>query len=189
MEEFVEVEPEALQEARTLPWKLLEIQRELKAPKNRHNEFGDYNSRSKEDILEAVKPLAHERGCYVICDDDVVLVADKWIYVKVKASLVDADTGESLSATAWAREPESKARMDSSQVTGSASSYAGKRALGNLFALDDTADSDQVNKGHDVPDGPFNASCTACGGAWMLTREQFESFVCPQCGNRHAKVV
>lgn len=37
--------------------KLMNIQQELKAPKGQHNEFGNYNYRSCEDIQEAVKPL------------------------------------------------------------------------------------------------------------------------------------
>ena len=101
-----------------------------------------------------------------------------------------AETGERISARAYAREPESKPKMDSSQTTGSASSYAGKRALGNLFAIDDTADADQIEQGKQAPkEGPFDAKCSACGAVWSLTKEQFESFTCPQCGNKHAKVL
>ena len=37
--------------------KLVNIQSELKAPKNQFNSFGKYKYRSAEDILEAVKPL------------------------------------------------------------------------------------------------------------------------------------
>ena len=40
--------------------KLLNIQSELKAPKNQHNNFGNYDYRSCEDILETVKPLCKE---------------------------------------------------------------------------------------------------------------------------------
>lgn len=36
---------------------LLQIQAELKAPKNQHNSYGNYDYRSAEDILQAVKPL------------------------------------------------------------------------------------------------------------------------------------
>ena len=36
--------------------KLIAIQSKLKAPKNQRNNFGKYNYRSCEDILEAVKP-------------------------------------------------------------------------------------------------------------------------------------
>ena len=49
------------------------------------------------------------------------------------------------SAVAYAREEESKKGMDSSQLTGSTSSYARKYALNGLFAIDDTKDSDTTN--------------------------------------------
>jgi len=168
--------------------KLLEIQRDLKVEKGRWNDFGGFYSRSKEDILEAVKPLAHEKGCVVLCNDEVSYVADKWVYVVATAKLVDAETGDSVEAHGLAREPESKPKMDSSQTTGSASSYAGKRALGNLFALDDTADSDQLpNK---EPQGwPCIGECTACGTKYTFDNEiQFDNSQC-QCGNRQFRRV
>ena len=37
--------------------KLINIQKDLKAPKSQYNAFGKYNYRNCEDILEAVKPL------------------------------------------------------------------------------------------------------------------------------------
>ena len=167
--------------------KLLEIQRDLKVEKKRWNSFGGFFSRSKEDILEAIKPLAHERGCVVICNDEAILVTDKcekcpWVYIKATAMLIDEETGETVSADGLAREPESKPKMDSSQTTGSASSYAGKRALGNLFAIDDTADSDQMPE--QQPEGPFDADCTACGQRWMFANaDQMAQSACT-CGNR-----
>ena len=167
--------------------KLLEIQRELKVEKGRYNDFGGFFSRSKEDILEAVKPLAHERGCVVLCDDEPVMVCDKWVYIKAIAMLLDAETGNSVSAQGYAREPESKPKMDSSQTTGSASSYAGKRALGNLFALDDTADADQ--QPHAETGWPAIGECTACGQRYSFDNQaMFENSQC-QCGNRQFRRV
>ena len=40
--------------------RLLEIQQKLKAPKAQFNDYGGYQYRSCEDILEAVKPLLYE---------------------------------------------------------------------------------------------------------------------------------
>ena len=37
--------------------KLMNIQKELKAPNSQYNSFGKYKYRSCEDILESVKPL------------------------------------------------------------------------------------------------------------------------------------
>ena len=50
---------------------LAQVQKELKAPKNQRNTFGNYNYRSCEDILEAVKPLLPE-GTVVIIKDEVI---------------------------------------------------------------------------------------------------------------------
>lgn len=153
--------------AGTIPiWqKLLEIQRDLKVEKGQWNSFGKYKFRSKEDILEAAKPLCHDRGLALMCDDEVIEVGG-WKYIRSVASVTDVVTRETVSARGLAREDETKKGMDGSQITGTASSYAGKRALGNLFALDDTKDSDaptQPAEKQPPAQGPFTARCKACG--------------------------
>ena len=117
-----------------------EIQHRLKAPKNQTNKFGGYNYRSAEDILEAVKPLAHEVGATVNCSDEVLMVGDRF-YVVATAILTTYD-GEQVAVQGWAREQDERKGMDASQVTGSASSYARKYALSGLFAIDDEKDAD-----------------------------------------------
>ena len=119
---------------------LIEIQKELKAPKNQRNNFGKYNYRSCEDILEAVKPLAHKNGCVVLLHDTVKIIGDR-IYVCATATLHKNDE-EGVSVDAWSREPEIQKGMNEAQITGSASSYARKYALNGLFAIDDTKDAD-----------------------------------------------
>ena len=47
--------------------------------------------------------------------------------------------------------------MDSSQITGSASSYARKYALNGLFAIDDTKDSDYTNQFGKEPQPEYQA--------------------------------
>jgi hypothetical protein len=121
---------------------LIAIQSELKAPKNQWNDFGKYNYRSAEDILEAVKPLLKKHECHLTISDEMVVLGDRY-YVKATATL--AKEGESISTTAYAREEESKKGMDSSQITGSTSSYARKYALNGLFCIDDTKDPDYTN--------------------------------------------
>ena len=127
--------------------KLLNIQRDLKAPKSQYNSFGKYNYRNCEDILEAVKPLcAREKACLTL-SDEVVQVGDRY-YVRANASLYDCKTGELIqSVKAYAREESEKKGMDGSQVTGAASSYARKYALNGLFDIDDTKDADSDEKG------------------------------------------
>lgn len=119
---------------------LIQIQQRLKAPKKNKNTFGGYNYRSCEDILEAAKPICHELNCLINICDEIVEVGGR-IYVKATASIYNAD-GQCFSATAYAREEETKKGMDAAQITGSASSYARKYALNGLLAIDDTKDAD-----------------------------------------------
>lgn len=125
--------------------KLLEIQVELKAPKNQYNSFGNYSYRSCEDILEAVKPLCQKHGCVLTLTDTVKQVGDRY-YIEATAILFDVETAEMISSTASAREPQTKKGSDESQITGAASSYARKYALNGLFDIDDTKDADTEEK-------------------------------------------
>lgn len=122
--------------------KLIEVQKELKAPKNQRNSFGNYNYRSCEDILEALKPVLSEHGATVFISDKPVVKENLFSYIEATATFVDTESGDSVSVTAYAREAETKKGMDPSQITGSASSYARKYALNGLFLIDDTRDSD-----------------------------------------------
>lgn len=122
--------------------KLIEVQKELKAPKNQRNSFGNYNYRSCEDILEALKPVLSEHGATVFISDKPVVKENIWSYIEATATFVDTESGDSVSVTAYAREAEMKKGMDVSQITGSASSYARKYALNGLFLIDDTKDAD-----------------------------------------------
>jgi hypothetical protein len=129
--------------------KLLAIQAELKAPKGQYNNFGKYKYRSCEDIVEAVKPLALKHGCVLTLSDEIVLIGDRY-YLKTTATL--ADNENNISVHSFAREEAEKKGMDSSQITGAASSYARKYALNGLFAIDDTKDADSTNKGDEEPE-------------------------------------
>ena len=122
--------------------KLIKVQQELKAPKNQRNTFGNYNYRSAEDILEALKPVLAAHDATVFISDKVVVKENSWAYIEATATFVDIETGESISTTAFAREAENKKGMDASQITGSASSYARKYALNGLFLIDDAVDPD-----------------------------------------------
>lgn len=116
------------------------IQSRLQAPKNQRNNFGGYNYRSCEDILEAVKPLLAELHCTLTLADDIVYLGNRF-YVKATATL-RSETGTERSTSAYAREEDTKKGMDAAQITGSASSYARKYALNGLFCIDDNKDPD-----------------------------------------------
>lgn len=129
----------------TLKEKLMNIQAELKAPKNLKNTFGGYNYRNAESILEALKPLLVKYKATVTITDTIEAIGDR-IYVMAIASIFNAEKTEAedypISTTAYAREADSKKGMDDAQVTGATSSYARKYALNGLFLLDDTKDVD-----------------------------------------------
>ena len=119
--------------------KLMRIQAKLKAPKGQRNTFGNYNYRSCEDILEAVKPLLAEEGCALTLSDEIELIGDRY-YIKATATL--KSDKEEIQVSAYAREEQAKKGMDSAQVTGATSSYARKYALNGLFCIDDNKDPD-----------------------------------------------
>ena len=147
----------------TLVEKLNKIQVELNAPKNLYNSFGKYNYRNLEGIFIGLKPLLKETGCIVYVSDDMVDVGGR-IYVKATATISYGQ--ESVSATAYAREDDSKKGMDLSQLTGSCSSYARKYAMNGLFAIDDTVDADGMdnsNKATVKPSKPLNTVKTNDG--------------------------
>ena len=123
---------------------LTKIQNELKAPKNQYNSFGKYKYRNAEDIESALKPLLAKYGAQLTFDEDYREV-DGRIYAVEIAHYKDSE--QEIIAKGWAREAERKKGMDESQVSGATSSYATKYALGKLFLIDDTKDSDSTNNG------------------------------------------
>ncbi len=122
--------------------KLKVVQTKLNAPKNRTNTFGKYKYRSCEDILEAVKPLLAEVNASITLCDQIVNVGDRY-YVEASAYFHDCDDPDKfIGVDAYAREDDGRPGMDPAQVTGSASSYARKYALGALLLIDDQKDPD-----------------------------------------------
>jgi len=122
--------------------KLNRVQAQLKAPKGQFNSFGNFKYRSLEDIVEGVKPLLTQHGLSLTLSDTVRLIGDRF-YIEAIATLVNVERpDEKIITTAMARESADKKGMDSSQITGSASSYARKYCLNGLFNIDDTKDAD-----------------------------------------------
>ena len=124
--------------------KLIEIQQELKAPKNQYNSFGKYKYRSLEDILEAVKPLLKKHKLTLKLSDSVIETGS-FTYINAIAILSDEKNTVEVAAQAGI---EKAGGMQLAQAFGSASSYARKYALNGLFLIDDTKDADATNK-HD----------------------------------------
>jgi hypothetical protein len=126
----------------TINEKLATIQTKFKSKKSRFNSFGKYNFRSAEDILEATKPFLLELGVSVVINEHLVEIAGLPVLAS-KAVISDGKT--EMSATAIVGVDLNQKGMNVPQQFGSASSYAKKYALGNLFLIDDTADSDATN--------------------------------------------
>ena len=130
----------------TLQQKLAQIQTELKAKKSRFNSFGKYYFRSAEDILESIKPFLLKYNVTVTVDEKFIGtdVPDGVPVLKSTATLHD-EKGMTLSTSAIVGVDLMQKGMQTPQQFGSASSYGKKYALGNLFLIDDTQDSDAIN--------------------------------------------
>lgn len=126
--------------------KMMHVQVELDAPKSQYNSFGKYAYRNAEDIKQALKPLQVKYGFYMEYKT-AIKVEEGVRYVEVTAYFADCDSDAKLSSNAYAKEPASKKGMSEEQVTGSASSYATKYALSNLFSIDDAEDADNFANG------------------------------------------
>jgi len=122
--------------------KLAQIQTRFKSKKSRFNSFGKYNYRSAEDILEATKPFLVELGVTVTIQEEFI---DNPVVPMMESTAVLSDGKDAIHAKAIVGIDLNQKGMNVPQQFGSASSYAKKYALGNLFLIDDTADSDATN--------------------------------------------
>tara|TARA_R110000803_G_scaffold79304_8_gene144914 strand:- start:4370 stop:4972 length:603 start_codon:yes stop_codon:yes gene_type:complete len=121
---------------------LIAVQSELKAPKNQRNNFGKYNYRSAEDILEAVKPLLSANGLSMTISDSVQELSGM---VVITSTATITDGTDSVSSSAQAGVDPNRKGMDIAQSFGSSSSYSRKYAMNGLLLIDDTKDADATN--------------------------------------------
>lgn len=139
--------------------KLSELQSRIIAPKGEYNKHGNFYYRSKENILQATKPICKSLGLVLYLRDDVIYLPGEEIitapglsevaqagrfYVISVAVLACTETGEKIEVPCLAREPFYLKGMSPAQTTGASSSYAGKYALQNLLGLDDNDEPDMV---------------------------------------------
>ena len=135
----------------TLQQKLAQVQTEFKSKKSRFNSFGKYYFRSAEDILEAIKPFLLKYGVTVTVNEKLLTEGPVPI-IETTAAIHD-EKGMRLKAKAVVGVDLMQKGMQTPQQFGSASSYGKKYALGNLFLIDDTQDSDAVNDHGKTMDG------------------------------------
>lgn len=162
--------------------RMVMLQNDLKAPKNAFNKFGGYKYRQAEDILEALKPLCLKYSIFIFLTDKVLsaenfeydgpiqIGRDKSIKVSNKGNEHIVSTVKAIDmlrpeedmsfriieASGVAHVDYHSAGMSHPQRTGSACTYAVKRALGNLLLLDDTRDDDATST-HGKPKGLSSA--------------------------------
>jgi len=127
----------------TINEKLATIQTRFKSKKSRFNSFGKYYFRSAEDILEATKPFLLELGVTVTLQENLV-ASEPMPILESMATISDGE--HEMNATALVGVDLNQKGMQTPQQFGTASSYGKKYALGNLFLIDDTQDSDAINK-------------------------------------------
>jgi len=128
--------------------KLATIQTKFKSKKSRYNSFGKYNFRSAEDILEATKPYLLELGVSVTINEEIISF-DPFPIMNSQATISDGENA--IHANAIVGIDLNQKGMQMPQKFGGASSYGKKYALGNLFLIDDTADSDATNSHGKAP--------------------------------------
>ena len=126
----------------TIYEKLSQIQTKFKSKKSRFNSFGKYYFRSAEDILEATKPFLLELGVTVTVNEELI-ATEPMPVIQTTATITDGEG--TITATSVVGVDLNQKGMQAPQQFGSASSYAKKYALGNLFLIDDTKDSDATN--------------------------------------------
>jgi len=127
----------------TIYEKLSKIQTRFKSKKSRFNSFGKYYFRSAEDILEATKPFLKELNVTVTINEELIST-EPIPTIQTTATLHD-EKGMTIEAVAIVGVDLNQKGMQTPQQFGSASSYGKKYALGNLFLIDDTQDSDATN--------------------------------------------
>lgn len=153
-----------MEEKKTLEQRLAAVQFELKAPKDKKAESNSgkvaFKFRNAEQILSAVKPLLQDNGLLLVLTESYQLI-DGHIVVRISAEVSPTEGGEHYQAWGSAIVDLGARGMAPGQAWGSASSYAKKYALQNLFLIDDSDDD---------PDNRDNSDSKPA-----LSKERFEA--------------
>lgn len=163
---MTEADVSGVSEAMIFHHNFVDVQQSFKSTKNKRNDFGNYQYRNVEAMLQDLKPLLKPYNFSVSFDDEVILIGERY-YVKATAFITDGFNTKA--ASAYAREDEHKKGMDVAQVTGASSTYARKYALAGLLGVDD---------GTNDPDSKDNSKsagkATQSGGMRLATAKQIE---------------
>lgn len=140
--------------------KYCQLVMKLNTPKDVKNNFAGFDYRTAEGILKAVKLVCIDlelKNIVVITTEEVEFKEGRF-YKRVTATITDGIN--SYTSAFSAREPESKPKMDESQVSGSASTYGRKYALQNLLMISDDVDPDSLDNSKEGLPNPKKATKT-----------------------------
>lgn len=123
--------------------KLFELQREFKAAKTLKNNFGNFNYRNYECMMDTLKPLLEKQKCIIIVDHQPQETTNG-VYINTKVTLIDIEDNSSVSATASALDGDKRERKElcNAQISGGTMSYNAKYALGFLLGVASESDPD-----------------------------------------------
>ena len=146
---------------------LQKIQLELKSPKNLRNDFAHFVYRNASGILEAVKPILNKVGCTIHVSDSLLNIGNRF-YIKSTVTLQHIASGTKVMSEGFAREDEFEKGKCGAQITGSASTYAKKYALCNLFAIDDSSDDPDTKDNSENVDAQIRDAISAFSSATTI---------------------
>lgn len=112
--------------------------------KGEYSDFGKYSYRTTDAILQPYRPVCAEHGCVMYATQLQPFECQGWHYVCVKVALRHVASGTEVESSEYAREEESRPKMQASQCTGTASTFATKYALQHLFMISDPADEPEA---------------------------------------------
>lgn len=123
----------------------VELKNEIKVPKTKDNKFGGFKYRNLEQIQEILKPLELKHNILFFSTEDTVIMEDNTRHCVATLEVIDTLTGEvklKTKSSAEYQKNDSTTKMNASQLSGSASSYATKYVYARALGLDDTKDAD-----------------------------------------------
>jgi len=124
--------------------RLTQLRNEIKVNKTIFNKYGNFMYRNLEQIQEALKPLEVTYDLAFPYTTQVVVDPSGVRMIEATLFLIDTLTGDKVFEVKASADIQKKAdtKMNESQLSGSATSYAVKYAINGLLGLDDTKDAD-----------------------------------------------
>lgn len=126
----------------TIYKKLLDLQQTFKASKDQRNQFANFNYRNVEAMLDSLKPLLQQHGLVVIFSETMHNCATD--IMTCKCSLIDIESGESVSNESCVRIDAKYKGMSEAQASGASITYLRKYTLGGLLAVGTEKDPDSL---------------------------------------------